>query len=118
LNSLECDPPFDGLIDDVFMSCNKEPVKVTGYPDRWIEPINRVLSPGGILVSNSLESLDHVPRAFFSQGYRGYRLLLEEYENEIIVASRNESRLKTLPQSMQKHPWYKKDMIRALPLVT
>ena len=78
---------FDVVFEDVFMGDTRRLHKPPGFPLPALEHVRRILRPGGIAVCNTLDEAAEVRAALAARFARLVRVTIDDYENQIFVAS-------------------------------
>jgi len=78
---------FDAVLEDVFMGDARRLRKPPGFPLPALDHVRRVLRPGGIAVCNTLDEAREVRSALAARFARLVRVEIDDYENQIFVAS-------------------------------
>jgi len=78
---------FDAVFEDVFMGDARQLRKPPGFPLPALDHVRRILRPGGIAVCNTLDEAAEVRAALAARFARLVRVTIDDYENQIFVAS-------------------------------
>ena len=78
---------FDVVFEDVFMGAARRLRKPPGFPLPALDHVQRILRPGGIAVCNTLDESAEVRAALAARFARLVRVTIDDYENQIFVAS-------------------------------
>ncbi len=78
---------FDAVFEDVFMGDARRLRKPPGFPLPALDHVRRVLRPGGVAVCNTLDESAEVRAALTARFARLVRVTIDDYENQIFVAS-------------------------------
>jgi spermidine synthase len=78
---------FDAVLEDVFMGDVRSLRKPPGFPLPAFDHVRRILRPGGVAVSNTLDEAAEVRAVLAERFARQVRIEIEDYENQIWVAS-------------------------------
>jgi spermidine synthase len=78
---------FDAVLEDVFMGDARSLRKPPGFPLPAFDHVRRILRPGGVAVSNTLDESAEVRAVLAERFARQVRIKIEDYENQIWVAS-------------------------------
>jgi len=78
---------FDAVLEDVFMGDARRLRKPPGFPLPALDRVQRILRPGGIAVCNTLDEATEVRAALAERFGRLVRVEIDDYENQIFVAS-------------------------------
>jgi spermidine synthase len=78
---------FDVVFEDVFMGDTRRLRKPPGFPLPALDHVQRILRPGGIAVCNTLDESAEVRVALAARFARLVRVTIDDYENQIFVAS-------------------------------
>jgi spermidine synthase len=78
---------FDAVLEDVFMGDARRLRKPPGFPLPALDHVRRILRPGGVAVCNTLDEAAEVRAALAARFARLVRVEIDDYENQIFVAS-------------------------------
>jgi spermidine synthase len=78
---------FDVVFEDVFMGEAKRLCKPPGFPLPALDHVQRILRPGGVAVCNTLDESTEVRAALAVRFAHLVRVTIDDYENQIFVAS-------------------------------
>ena len=78
---------FDAVLEDVFMGDRRRLRKPPGFPLPALDHVKRVLRPGGIAVCNTLDESSAVRVALAARFRHLARVAIDDYDNQIFVAS-------------------------------
>ena len=78
---------FDVVFEDVFMGDTRRLRKPPGFPLPALDHVRRILRTGGIAVCNTLDESAEVRVALAARFARLVRVTIDDYENQIFVAS-------------------------------
>jgi len=78
---------FDAVLEDVFMGDRRRLRKPPGFPLPALDHVRRVLRPGGVAVCNTLDESAEVRAALAERFARLVRVEIDDYDNQIFVAS-------------------------------
>jgi spermidine synthase len=78
---------FDAVLEDVFMGDARRLRKPPGFPLPALDHVKRMLRPGGIAVCNTLDESDEVRAALAARFRSLVRVEIDDYDNQIFVAS-------------------------------
>jgi spermidine synthase len=78
---------FDAVLEDVFVGDRRRLLKPPGFPLPALDHVRRILRPGGIAVCNTLDESAAVRAALAARFRRLARVELDDYDNQIFVAS-------------------------------
>lgn len=78
---------FDAVLEDVFMGDARSLRKPPGFPLPALDHVRRALRPGGIAVCNTLDEAREVRSALAARFARLVCVEIDDYENQIFVAS-------------------------------
>jgi spermidine synthase len=78
---------FDAVLEDVFMGEARRLRKPPGFPLPALDHVRRVLRAGGVAVSNTLDESAAVRAALVARFRRLARVEIDDYDNQIFVAS-------------------------------
>jgi spermidine synthase len=78
---------FDAVLEDVFMGEARRLRKPPGFPLPALDHVKRILRPGGIAVCNTLDESAEVRAALAARFRSLARIGIDDYDNQIFVAS-------------------------------
>jgi spermidine synthase len=78
---------FDAVLEDVFMGDARRLRKPPGFPLPAFDHVRRILRPGGVVVSNTLDETAAVRGVLAERFDRLVRIGIDDYDNQILVAS-------------------------------
>jgi spermidine synthase len=78
---------FDAVLEDVFTGDARHLCKPPGFPLPALDHVRRILRPGGVAVCNTLDEAAEVRAALSARFARLVRVEIDDYENQIFVAS-------------------------------
>ncbi len=78
---------FDAVLEDVFLGDARRLRKPPGFPLPAFDHVRRILRPGGVAVSNTLDETAAVRTVLAERFARLARIEIDDYENQILVAT-------------------------------
>ncbi|MCW8962366.1 MAG: class I SAM-dependent methyltransferase [Gammaproteobacteria bacterium] len=102
--------PFDLIIDDLYGECNGEPHRAIAPDTKWFSSMYQLLTPSGLLVMNFMSFMDLKLAAWWtSRRIRrlfpyGFRLSMDNYENNIGVFGRKELNRSAFTRRLLQYP--------------
>lgn len=103
-------PPFDLIVDDLFMVDSGEPVRALPANPNWFDRLDRILSPGGAIVMNFASSHEHVACGFFTNTRiaarypAAFRLTVPYHDNVVGAFLRRHTDSRYLRRRLEETP--------------
>lgn len=79
---------FDAVLEDVFVGRGDDVHKPDWIPDPAHDHAARLLAPGGVFVSNTIDEHVRVAEALGERFGRVVEILVEDYDNRVLVSGR------------------------------
>lgn len=102
-------PPFDMIIEDLFVEQKGEPVRAVKANIEWCDVLSRHLSRDGMLVLNFIDSAEMrqsecLNKHYLSRRFKSaFQFTLPLYENVIVALLRSQADNRSLRTHLKKH---------------